>query len=419
MNVLYGINRVTKTLLPEFDQQVVLASTQGNESFDNRDVLNISELIALGVENIEKVIICSMYVEEISKLLIEGGFQQQQLYFFNCVKCQIEPVPQPNAPLSEDSVYFSLFDLAKSLPSFDAVNFFAYIDNLRKAKQLKHIHLLILPPQSSKTNFQTGLHHEATDVEWRTHQIILQLARCLPSIIGVSMLSFREQLYHYPLTEENSDISGYDVDNPTNMITFQNIKEDVSQGKSTKIFCAPEQASKLVKQYLDNHTKDKKLVLLNLREYKEQTFRNSDLDALAEFIPWLIDKGYFPAIIRDTYSLFDKLPAVLAETPSISSASIDLTMRIAFYQQAFVTISVNTGPSNAFYFVKDCNSIEFRWSDERHYSISKKVMEGTGFPFNQQPYFKSQDYNRVFWGKDTFSNLKKAFIQLEAEQNKK
>ncbi|RJE75752.1 hypothetical protein BGP78_15480 [Pseudoalteromonas sp. MSK9-3] len=414
MIVLYGINKVTETLLKTINEEVILASTHGKEVFPGYSVLNLQALSEIDEGRIDKIIICSMYVEEISNSLLLKGFSNEKICFFNCVSCLIEPLAPRQPPLNSNKIFYTTFDLAKSLPSFDAVNFFCSIESQRKKRGAKHIHLLILPPISDSRHFQTNIHHDADDTVWRTHQIILHLARCLPSITGVSVLTYREQLLHYPLNSSNSDCSTYDLENPKNMVTFNDIREDIASGLTSKIFQAPTQATAIAKQFIATFSQEKPLVVINLREYTQQPFRNSDLMSLGMFVTWLEERGYYPALMRDTYNLYGELPESLRNVTCIPAASLDLTVRIAFYQQAFLTMSVNTGPSNAFYFVKDCNSIEFRWNDEQFFSISKSTMEATGFPYKQQPYFKSTDYNKVFWGKDSYINLKAAFQKFES-----
>lgn len=408
MIVLYGINQIAKNIEKNISDKIIYACTNGAKNYNSSPVLSLIELSKIPSHKIKKIIICSMYTAEISESLLKAKFPIDKIYFYNCNTCNIEPVQiQDNNP---DDILYAILDLKNNLVTYDVANFFYLAEQSRIERKKENIVLLIVPNKNISGNHIANTHYKADDEIWRIEHIITPLARCVPAISSILSIPFREHYSELKINRDNIFPNSYSLESPPKQFSFDDIQ---SKGFSLSyLFDAPEIAKKIANNYIKSICKDKLPIVITLREYDAQVGRNSDLYSIEKFISSL-DNKYQAILIRDTYKLGSALPHGLSRVPCCDAASIDLQVRVALNQLAFLNFSVNTGPSYIFAFTKNCSSIEFRWVDDNIFSISRKVMAQAGFKEHDQPIFFDSSKNSIVWERDSLYSLNTALLDFE------
>jgi len=401
MIFLYGINEITRIVESQINQKVHYITTNGSENYNDSLVCSLKDLAELDYSAIEKIIICSMYTTEITESLLEIGFPIESIFFYNCNTCRIDTIFLSDI---QDDILYAVFDLKNNFVSYDFTNFLYLAEQNRIASSKNKLGLIVIPNKSSSNLIVSATHYSASDADWRLDHIIYPLAHSLPSVCSITLLPSRDFFSQLDINADDIFPIGYSIDAPPKQYVYNDIKVF----SLPYLFDAREIPASIASNYIENHCENRLPVVITLREYDAQPGRNSNLKSIEQFIAKL-DPKYQPIIVRDTYKTGSRLPGSLASVPSCDAAALDVEVRIALYQKAFVNLAVNTGPSYTFAFIKGCYSIEYRWIDDDIFSISKGVMEQAGFSKDKQPVFFASGKNLLFWGKDTTKNMSESF----------
>lgn len=408
MLVYYGINNITPLICKNNTKNFMFVTTMGGEHFKQYTSISLREFSDFNFSEIHKLIICSMFVEEIFNSLCQINFPIEKIFFYNCTTCTIESIESVNPDDNEQEFLLAVYDLNTNLASYDVINFLVLAEHKRISLKKMFIKFIIVPSRSNKKHYIANLHHKNNDLDWRISHIITPLAKAIPSIKSIYNLAYREEFNYLP---QCTDIfpEGYTIDKPNHQFSYSNSK--LKSLGVFKVFTPAIVAIEIVKNYFSSIPINSRVVTITLREYEKQPERNSNISSTLKFCNYLELNGFYPIIIRDTYTCTKSINVEIEKFCRFPTASIDLDIRLALYQASFLNISVNTGPCYLFYFTKGVNSIEYRWVDETVFSISKKTMEQAGYIQNKQPLFACSK-NTVFWGRDSFENLIKGFLNF-------
>jgi hypothetical protein len=152
-------------------------------------------------------------------------------------------------------------------------------------------------------------------------------------------------------------------------------------------------------------------VTITLREIRDNTGRNSNLEAWVKFAALLQDEGENVVVVRDT---------ALAHEPfwdftTCPEASIELDKRMALYQEAKANLFVANGPATLAHFT-DRPWLEFIKIDDP--DCPADLINTTDFwrknmgivPGEQFPW--SNDRQRIVWARDSYENIIEAWRAL-------
>ncbi len=151
-----------------------------------------------------------------------------------------------------------------------------------------------------------------------------------------------------------------------------------------------------------------------MRHYAYSPARNSNLVAWARFADYLLARGYLPVFVPDTESLPEGVPAEVADYPEFVEGAVNLGLRLALYERAFVNLGINNGP--AFLYLVD----------ELAAGIMFKIIT-PGVEANEPPYLMKQGFiiggqipfcspvQRRVWQDDDFEVIKREFEAIEPE----
>ncbi len=414
--ILYGINAVTNNLYRDIEDKanVLIATTDGSGTFGGHRTHTLEEIAALDHEEIDRIIICSMFVDEIFNSLTRSNIPENIIFFFNIQKsktllCSTE-LSAP--PVGGDTMY-AMFDLAKNIASYDAVRFTILAELERKRRKKKHLHFIIVP-KHWKDGSQKGINssHDDDLVFWRMQNIVKPAFELLESTIGVSNPVFREQVS--ALLEDEADIfpANYSISYGGEVLTEFHYRPYIDEGYSLCVLKAPKMAYQLVDQFIEQNCAGKKLVTLTMREYANDMDRNSHLDDWAQFAHSLDKNIYHPVVVRDGFKCGEKLPDAFDGISQMPVAALNLHVRFALYDRAAINMGSNAGPAYLFPFVPKTACAAFFEVRNHCSGTSELDLEKLGVTKGEDIYYMFEDNQILFWGEENYENFQTAFAQI-------
>lgn len=418
---LYGINTCTTKCEELFaDHEVIYATTLGGESHQGQTCLNINELASLYAQGkVELIVICSMYVSEITTSLLALNVEIDSIYYYDLSKFELKKViAKKEGIVASDKVLYAFYDLACNLPTFDCVQFAILAELTRLKRHLARIHFVIVADRSSKSDaIGISQYHDGNNAQWRVSHIVEQVFSLIESCAGVSCLSFREQASFYLQHANTEQVfpTDFNASKKDHAIRQNMLLAPVQDGRSLSVLQANPEAYKLVDKFLSQVAGSKRVISITLREYEDQSQRNSSLEEWAKFLDKLDKEKYLPVIIRDTYQSSLLLTDQLAKYPTLPLASIDVHIRVALYDRAFLNMAKTNGAFYLCNFIPDCRSITFIEVDETNPTMSSETWLKSGYEPGSDAFLRDNRYQKIVWDNDTYENIQAAFDQLIAD----
>ncbi len=418
ITVVYGTTSIADAFInSRYNRENnVFACTQGGEFFHGIAAISLNELMDIEISTIERVVICSVFVSDILKSLIEINIPIELIHYYNHAEQKLITCSELIIPrVQKNSVLHAVYDLSCNLPCFDVCNFVVLAEMERIKQKKQFIHFIILPDRSSGyDHFGIRKFHSEEDYQWRVDKIVKSMMACLPSTLSISELPYREAIANlldpqcccFP--EQAKNLTDAHPFNTRLLRSFY----DKQANTSLSVLKAPQNAQHLVNQYLDKELNGRKLITITLREYQHQTKRNSRINDWGKFLATLDLGKYYPLIVRDFYTSTETTPTELSAYDQFLPASIDFTVRLALYEKAYINMGVSTGPTYTISFLKSARSIVFQMLDEDNPATSSETTKRSGIEIGKNFFFNDNPNQLTIWADDTYENLVHAFSSL-------
>ena len=165
----------------------------------------------------------------------------------------------------------------------------------------------------------------------------------------------------------------------------------------------PKHYNELIKLFIKKNKIKKKIVTITIRDCSYSPLRNSNIENWKKVYEYLEKNNYYPIILDDVenFSVQNKKNS-LDGYNQYYYANIDLRVRLALYEEAFMNLSVSNGPSVLLIYSKYCKFLIFKMftNDENSTSSSLKNVEKImGLKQNQQYTFFNK-HQRLVWNID-------------------
>ena len=416
ITVLYGINPLTRTYLDTCGDlnTLIFASTTGGGEYEGQKVLSLFELCDVPRELIERVVICSMQVSEITKSLLESGFNLSLLHFYDIGINEIcRCSDYINEPIFEEDVLYAFYDLSCSAVGFDAIIFCSIAEIVRNDLHKKYIHFIIVPNVSRQSGYVSIQNmFQKSDVEWRLDHLLQPLFRSVENTVGITQLAAREEANCYLGAGKSSFPKGYTPERRDWHLGWSALKKYADRGVSLSCLKAPIQACDLVDRYLEDRSQGRKVVVITLRTSALQAERNSNIEAWGGFLRQLDTTIFFPIIVADTYACTQLLPECLEPFDDFQAASMDPSVRIALHQRAYINLCTSTGPGAVPFFMSGVRSIVFMPKIENSPLTTKEVYEVFQGGNGRAPFFKDNENQWMAWCDETAENITQHFNEM-------
>lgn len=416
--VLFGINTATSILYGSCND-CIIATSDGTGEFKGMEILDLHDVLQLYSEGVvEQIIICSMYVSEISNSLSSIGVSRGIISYYDFSFAEIKPINSVSQSVfpSNDTLY-AFYDLSCNLATFDCTMFAVLTELERIKRRKKYIQFLIIPDVSESSNyFGYSQYHDANDLNWRIGHVIEPVFSLIKSCNSVTRLAFREQAEQ--LLSNKDEVSVYPAVFEAHKNSYairQNMLLDyIADFQDFSFFEPHPQAVMQIEQYFDEVVGERKAIVIVLREYEQQEHRNSSLEDWSLFLDSLDKREFFPIIIRDTYKSAMTFPSKtrLSDYPCFPLASIDIHFRAALYARSYMCLAKTNGAFYMTNFIKGCKTITFIEVDDSNPTMSSENWLRSGYNPGENSFLRDNQFQRLVWDTDSVQSITTAFWSL-------
>jgi hypothetical protein len=180
-------------------------------------------------------------------------------------------------------------------------------------------------------------------------------------------------------------------------------------------FRAPQRARDYVQQRLKAWG-NRRVITLNLREYRDDPDRNNSLAdwvALAESLA----SDFLPVIVRDTAKAGELPLPGMERFIHLDAASLDVGVRMALYESAFINIFCNNGVACLAYFQPAVRYIVFKIADESIACTTAAFLKNSlGLTWGDEALaWASNRFQRICWESDTFTVMRREIDRMVAD----
>lgn len=413
--VIYGAGGAAKDLIKQFslaNVQYNVVSTHGGEPFGGKQVVAFQELDKNTGYNI---VIASQYFYEIYKQILQSDVEFENIYCFNVYTNEVVPVSVALRAHSKRTLY-AVYDLEQNPASFDACVFANAAECYRIEKGFDDICFVVISPilkygRLCDANFYKNGDERA--FKERIDFLLMPIFTLIPSHSSTIHFSDRSDVEPF-LVDKHRFPEQYKTDEPCdvhNPILMFNLPQPIG------FFQAPERARGFVKDYFSEQD-TRRLVTFTVREYLDEPYRNNDIVELSKFIDSLDLTIYRPVLVRDTENAGKPPLKGIEKYENYPMASLDIGVRMALYERAFMNFFCNNGTASLAAFSQS-NYIIFKLKDESIRCTSTEFFKRRfGIDEANRQYLWANHKNQIInWAYDSCTNLKREFNQFLRENN--
>ena len=323
-----------------------------------------------------------------------------------------------------DNTLCYVFDLTYMPYSFDVYHVLGIMEFERKQQKLDSICLVVLPQDQNRYKIDSNhVYLENDSAQWRESKIFIDSLSLLPSLKSFHFFDTREEgfslIKHYKhcypkifsqLRPEDELHITYAYEH----LPFQLILRWLSEPFEPVLTNL--RPSSIAIEYVNNWCRerfqDKEIIVINLREAKYYSVRNSDLSQWSKFIATIDHEKYGVVVIRDFDKNTEPLPKEFAPAVQFSEPILSQHIRIALYQKAFVALGDNGGSSTPMLFIQNINCIFFF----REMHTSNQAIEVNLFSnliYKNQMLFTTPNQLFVFQKEEEETDIAKIFQAFE------
>jgi spore maturation protein CgeB len=173
-------------------------------------------------------------------------------------------------------------------------------------------------------------------------------------------------------------------------------------------FEASAEAHRYIRKWLDPIARGRRVIVLTLRQYQVNTERNNNLYAWKQFLSELDPEVYAVVIVPDTDAIGEFHSSVLGEYPVFEATCFDVDLRFALYEQAWLNMFVNNGPSVAAGLDKKINYLMFKLVVPNTPTTDPEFIKMLGFELGKSPSYATKTQKWV-WEDDSYDVIRREF----------
>ena len=312
-------------------------------------------------------------------------------------------------------VLYAFYDLQICTVTFDFLSFLLRAEMRRIQVGCKSLHIVFVP--GADDGFR--MMHLSGDISrWRLQNMHIAACSFLSSIKGITVCPTRAQATSI---EDNLASNIFPVGYTTHIFDSQKAIHSsidafmfagvvIRHLKGDKIpnLTPTLRAQQYVREWYKMHAKGRKVIAITLRESPNDPARNSNLDAWARFAATIDKNEFIPVIIRDTDAVFSPIPEEIKRLCHFNEAAIDLDLRLAFYESAFLNMLVNNGPLQICYLNPKIRYLAYKMFNVTNEADERATCGVYGIPIGGQIPMATP-FQRVIWDDDNYEVLLKTF----------
>lgn len=259
---------------------------------------------------------------------------------------------------------YAIYDLGRSPITFDVMNFFVMAHILTGRAQFAGYHVVFVLGDGSGFREITPK-DKALDRDekmWRLRHVLMPHAAIARNCLGFSVVERRVDLARLlqAVPAGHRFPPNYTVENPTQAFMLPQLFSLKPSVDELNVFEASPAALRKVDEWLARHAPGGRPVVFTLRSSNTEASRNSRIEEWLAAAQEIRARGYDPVIVPDTDLVTAGADATMfGDLPVFGIGAIDLELRVALFQRAYLNFADNGGPAFLNYFMADSRLLCF------------------------------------------------------------
>ena len=321
-------------------------------------------------------------------------------------------------PTSDDTLY-TFYDLQVAPITFDVLWFMAAAELRRRECGLRRIAVMIVPGRERGLRAEDPAYEavvEPNERRTRIDTVLLQALSLSPEIESAVLAKDRAEAAALRRAARHVYPALYDVALPSAHEPPE-VMDAARQGRLAQRLRAPEDFRNWVARWIAANAGERRLVTVTLRQYGYRQSRNSDIGAWGQFARGLDPARYAVAVVPDTAESGKPMPEEFRGCLYLPETALDVRLRLALYEAAFVNLGVNCGPLHMSLFTERpvrCLMFKLLPEDPEYAAEAWPYMRALGFVAGETPP-NSRPGQKWVWRPDTYPVITGEFEALVAE----
>jgi hypothetical protein len=255
-----------------------------------------------------------------------------------------------NSAFENTDTLFCFYDVLNSPITFDFLQFLAVSEGYRQHQGFTKIQFIITSGEEGAFRRQTEKDHAMSQSQkiWRLRHILETACWVVPSCCGVWTCVDRAVIAPVlaGIPKDNIFPVGFGLETPKPAFLMRHVKAVHQSGIDVQVLKASQSARGRVRDWIATQKIDRPIVALSMRYSPLFKEKNVDLEGWRAFQSYLVNLGYQPVVVPDTYlALRGAFVGVASGVPVFYQGSLDFELRAAFFDEAFATVSKHGGPA--------------------------------------------------------------------------
>ena len=258
------------------------------------------------------------------------------------------------------NVLSAYYDLKVSPTTYDITTFLALAEMWRLHHNLDAIDLYVVANDLADGYRENEIGTSKAKKDWMLQHVLLQTHTLAKSCRRTIYVPDRNELTLLPNSTAQIFPEHYDVQAPEAFYLTKEITHFGLRGLPYPTFDVTPEAATHIDTWIKHHAKGRRLVTITLRHSSRQPERNSNIDSWVQFAHSLDPNLYLPVFLPDTEALFQPLDTRLAPFEIYPFAALNVELRMALYDAAYMNLLINNGPNTLLIFNPNSRYIQFR-----------------------------------------------------------
>ncbi len=322
---------------------------------------------------------------------------------------------EPAYRLAGPNSLVAFWDFLAAPITFDFCWFMVAAELERRRRGLTSLHFVLVQGASWESGPESSEYLSIVDAEQRKQRVfdmIFPLSNLMPESHGVTLVADRKQASR--LVDdcgENVFPENYTPEFPANPIPYaKRVNDAARRGEHIPRLRAPVSACRRIAEWKQT-IGEGDLITITLRQMDYSPNRNSNLEAWSDVARQLEGRGFKVVIVPDFGQALNPYSDALAGLRVMPEAALNIALRAALYEAAYVNLGVSTGPMALCWLNSVCRHITFKFSNEDEPGTSLAYHKSIGLePDDPHPF--AGPFQLICSDTDDAESIMKRFEQL-------
>lgn len=309
-----------------------------------------------------------------------------------------------------------VYDFSTSAITYDFASYLAAAEVERRLRHLEGITVIFVMATGSGLREETAAYEKAVDLEarkWRIRQMLLPILSLLPTVRAFAICETHEQAA--TLISNDSDMM-YPPDyrlflpcQPDKRVIHEHARSGIP---IWPMFSATAQSRRHIADFLAREAKGRRPIVITLRNYEHAPERNSRHGDWLAFANSLDRAVYAPIFVPDAETVMRAAPVDLSGHIVCEAASLNLEIRMALYEAAWLNMALMHGPTELCWYNEKVRYLLFIEVGTGQIQSEANLVHN-GHRIGADLDF-AKPYQHIAWQADEISAIKREFEVMRA-----